>query len=121
MKKIFVIRLEEINQHAGTVAHRLAGRLINYLIRKERGLPAVRGGETNGSKLESLLNIRKYCKIKRLAIFTLWNFGWQASQIARITGLSKSNVYYHINAAYRSIDMKNDFMILADAISQTYI
>lgn len=119
--KIYVIRLEEINQYVGTAGHRQAGRLVNYLIRKERGLPPVRGNETTVKMLESLLTIRKYCKIKRLAIFTLWNLGWRASQIARITGLSKSNVYYHINAALCSKDMKNDFMILADAITQTYI
>ena len=116
MKKIYVIRIENIDRDLITGRIWLAAKLLNYLL---NGLAI--GNETTKKRLESLLHLRKYCKVKQLCIFTLWNLGFRGCQIARMTGLCKSSIYYHINTAVRSEEMKDSFMILAEGITTAWI
>lgn len=116
MKKYYAIRLEELD----TPRQWWAGKICNYLIREKHGIPHPIGNEVTGDQLKSLLKIRRYHKIKQLTIFTLWNLGFRGCQIARMTGLCKSSIYYHINRALSNKEMKDDFMCMAFAISIEY-
>lgn len=121
MRKFYAVVLANVNKYSCQPKHRIALRIISYLIKKNDGLLIGERNEILGERLTALLHIRHYYKIKRLVIFTLSNLGFSKSKIASLTGLHRNTVSRNVKSAENCRETKSDFMTIKEGIVEVWV